>query len=58
MLIQMEAWQEFGIMNRVGTYGPCPPPTMSSACLLSVENFNQRICLAREMGNAETKEYS
>ena len=54
----MEAWQEFGIMNRVGTYGPCPPPTMSSACLLSVENFNQRIRLAREMGNAETKEYS
>ena len=58
MLIQMGAWQELGIMNGVGTYGPFPPPTMSSACLLSVENFNQRISLAREVRNAETKEYS
>ena len=56
MLIQMEAWQEFGIMNRVGTYGPCPPPTMSSACLLSVENFSQRISLIREVRNEEIKE--
>ena len=34
------------------------PPTMSSACLLSVENFTQRISLIREVGNAETKENS
>ena len=33
-----------------------PPPTMSSACLLPVESFNQRITLIREMRNAETKE--
>ena len=29
--------------------------TMSSACLLSVENFSQRISLIREVRNAETK---
>ena len=34
------------------------PPIMSSACLLSVENFSQRISLIREMRNAETKENS
>ena len=32
-----------------------PPPTMSSACLLPVENFSQRISLVREVRNAETK---
>ena len=38
---------------------PQPPPsTMSSACLLSVENFSQKISLIREVGNAETKENS
>ena len=33
-----------------------PPPTMSSAFLLSVENFNQRINLIRVVRNAETTE--
>ena len=33
-------------------------PPMSSAGLLSVENFSQRISLIREMRNAETKENS
>ena len=42
--------------NRAGLYGPCP--TMSSTCLLSVENFSQRISLIREVRNAETKENS
>ena len=28
----------------------------SSACLLSVENFNQRLNLIRKVGNGETKE--
>ena len=37
-----------------GPYGPCPY-TMSSACLLSVENFSQRISLTRETRNVETK---
>ena len=31
---------------------------MSSACLLPVENFSQRISLIREVRNAETKENS
>ena len=31
---------------------------MSSACLLSVENFSQRISLIREVRYAETKENS
>ena len=31
---------------------------MSSACLLSAENFSQRISLIGEMRNAETKENS
>ena len=35
---------------------PTPHPIMSSACLLPVEIFNQRITLIREMRNAETKE--
>ena len=35
----------------------CPPPT-SSACLLSVESFSQRVSLIREVRNAETKENS
>ena len=34
------------------------PATMSSACLLSVESFSQRISLIREIRNAETKENS
>ena len=33
-------------------------PTVSSACLLSVESFGQRISLIREMRNADTKENS
>ena len=36
------------VWNGAGTYGPCPTP-MSSACLLSVENFSQRISLIREV---------
>ena len=38
-----------------------PPPrprTMSSACLLPVENFNQRVSLIKEVRNTETKENS
>ena len=38
--------------NRTG------PPTMSSAYLLPVENFNQKVSLIREVKNAETKENS
>ena len=34
------------------------PPPMSSACLLPVKNFSQRISLIREVRNAETKENS
>ena len=34
------------------------PATMSSACLLLVEHFNQRISLIRELKNAETEENS
>ena len=34
------------------------PTTMSSACPLPLENFNQRISLIREVRNAETKENS
>ena len=40
---------------------PCdlsPCPTMSSACLLSMENFMQRISLIREVRNTEAKENS
>ena len=33
-------------------------PTMSSVCLLSVENFSQRISLIGEVRNAEIKENS
>ena len=36
---------------------PTPNP-MSSAYLLSLENFSQRISLIREMRNVETKENS
>ena len=38
-------------------YDPCPL-TVSSACLLPVENFSQRICLIGEARNVETKENS
>ena len=38
---------------------PLPPtPAVSSACLLPLENFSQRISLIREVRNAETKENS
>ena len=37
---------------------PAPIHTMSSVCLLSVINFNQRVSLIREMRNVETKENS
>ena len=43
--------------NRAGPYGPCPL-TMSSAFLLPVESFNQRVSLIREVRNVETKENS
>ena len=42
-------------MKRRGPYGPCLS-TLSSACLLPVENFSQKISLIREVRNAETKE--
>ena len=35
-----------------------PSPIISSACLLSVENFSQRISLIRDTRNEETKENS
>ena len=35
---------------------PTLHPVMSSACLLSVENFSQRISLIRKVRNTETKE--
>ena len=44
-------------MKRRGPYGPCLS-TLSSACLLPVENFSQKISLIREVRNAETKENS
>ena len=37
---------------------PQPPPPMSSACFLLVENFSQRISLIRKVRNAKTKENS
>ena len=37
---------------------PLPHLTMSSACLLPVENLSQRINLIREVRHAETKEKS
>ena len=35
---------------------PTHRPMMFSACLLSEENFSQRVSLIREERNAETKE--
>ena len=35
-----------------------PSPIISSACLLPVGNFSQRMSLIREVRNAETKENS
>ena len=35
-----------------------PHNPISSACLLSVENFSQRVNLIREVRNADTKENS
>ena len=35
-----------------------PTPVISSACLLPVGNFSQRMSLIREVRNAETKENS
>ena len=49
----------FPALKRSRTLWPfptAPPPTISSAFLLSVENFNQRINLIREVRNAETME--
>ena len=43
--------------NGAGRYSLCPL-SMSPVCLLSVENFSQRISLVREMRNAETKDNS
>ena len=43
--------------DRVVLAAPPPPPTFS-ACLLPVENFNQRMSLIREVRNIETKENS
>ena len=44
-------------MKRRGPCGPCLS-TLSSACLLPVENFSQKISLIREVRNAETKKNS
>ena len=44
-------------LKQRGLYSPCPL-TVSSACLLPVENFSQRICLIGEARNVETKENS
>ena len=44
-------------LKQRGLYDPCAF-TVSSACLLPVENFSQRIGLIREVRNAETKENS
>jgi len=38
------------------SFPPLPPCTMTSTCLLFVENLRQRMSLIREMRNAETKE--
>ena len=43
--------------NGAAPYSPCPP-TMSSACLLPMKNFSQRISLIRKMKNIETKKLS
>ena len=37
---------------------PPPPHTVSSACLLPVENFSQTVSLIRDVRNAETEENS
>ena len=44
--------------NGAGPYVLALPLTVSSACLLSVENFRQRISLFRGVRDAETKENS
>ena len=44
-------------LKQRGLYDPCPL-TVSSACLLPVENFSQRIRLFGEVRNMETKENS
>ena len=41
-------------LKRSRPCGPCPPSTMSSACLWSTENFSQRISSVREVRNVET----
>ena len=55
----LQQFLTFSYWNGAGLYGPCPPPpTMSSAYLLYVENFSQRIGLIKEVGNVETTENS
>ena len=44
-------------LQQRGLYDPCPL-TVSSACLLPVENFSQRKCLIGEARNVESKENS
>ena len=48
-------WKRPWCWNGAGPYGPWPH-TMSSACLLPVENFSQRISVIREVRNVETKQ--
>ena len=44
--------------NRAGPFHHRPHPALYSACLLSVENFSQRISLIREMKTCRNKENS
>ena len=53
LLLNIEA--ESNLWSLPTATAPTPQHTMSSACLLSVENFSQRISLIREVRNAETK---
>ena len=61
-LLYLTQWALLAIFRVVvkwsRTLWSLPPPSMSSACLLSMENFSQRISLIREVRYAETKENS
>ena len=49
-------WRESGVKwSRTLIVLPIHPPLMSSACLLSVENFSQKISLIREVRHTKTK---
>ena len=68
MLPNLHGWKESGAIKWAETQAqgegeteqdhwslPPAPPTLSSAWLWPVENFNQKISLIRKMRNAETK---